>query len=47
LPGAFRKARALVTALDKREKFEPSNPQMAGGSEVLALLAHRKPVQPN
>jgi hypothetical protein len=43
LPGAFRKARALVTAREKREKFEPSKPQMAGGSEVLALLARRQP----
>jgi hypothetical protein len=43
LPSAFRKARALVTAREKREKFEPSNPQMAGGFEVLALLARRQP----
>jgi hypothetical protein len=41
LPAAFRAARALVTAREKREGFEPSNPQMAGGFEVLALLARR------
>jgi hypothetical protein len=39
LPAAFRTARALVTAREKREGFKPSNPQMAGGSEVLTLLA--------
>jgi hypothetical protein len=38
---AFRRARAVVTAREKREGYEPSNPQMAGGSEVLALLARR------
>jgi hypothetical protein len=27
-----------VTAREKREGFEPSNPQMAGGAEVLARL---------
>jgi hypothetical protein len=43
LPAAFKKARALVTAREKREGYEPSNPQMAGGSEVLALLARRQP----
>jgi hypothetical protein len=41
LVSAFRKARALVTAREKSEGYEPSNPQMAGGSEVLALLARR------
>jgi hypothetical protein len=30
-----------VTIREKRDGFEPSNPQMAGGSEVLALLARR------
>jgi hypothetical protein len=30
-----------VTAREKREGHEPSNPQMARGSEVLALLAPR------
>jgi hypothetical protein len=28
-------------AREKREGFEPSNPQMAGGSEVLSLLTRR------
>jgi hypothetical protein len=45
LQSAFRKARALVTAREKREGYEPSNPQIAGGSEVLALLARRPPVE--
>jgi hypothetical protein len=30
-----------VTAREQQEGFEPSNPEMAGGSEVKALLARR------
>jgi Peptidase C13 family len=41
LEAAFATARALVTAREQREGFTPSNPQIAGGSEVLALLATR------
>jgi hypothetical protein len=41
LRSAFSAARALVTAREKREGFGRSNPQIAGGSEVLALLARR------
>src|SRR3954471_14795921 len=39
---AFEEARRLVTARERREGFEPSNPQIAGGSELLALLARPK-----
>ena len=42
LEAAFDQARRLVTAREKREGFEPSNPQIAGGSELLALLARPK-----
>ncbi len=35
---AFEKARGLVTRREKREGFDPSNPQIAGGSEVLERL---------
>ena len=38
---AFETARRLVTAREQREGFEPSSPQMAGGSEVLARLNQR------
>jgi hypothetical protein len=38
---AFHKARALVTQREQREGFDPSNPQIAGGSEVLARLGAR------
>jgi hypothetical protein len=31
-----------VTAREQQEGFEPSNPQMAGGSEVEALLVVRE-----
>jgi hypothetical protein len=41
LESAFKKAQTLVTARERREGFEPSNPQIAGGDEVLALLARR------
>jgi hypothetical protein len=39
LGSGFDVARRLVTAREQREGFEPSNPQIAGGAEVLALLA--------
>jgi hypothetical protein len=38
LDRAFAKAREIVTAREKREGFDPSNPQIAGGAEVLARL---------
>nr|WP_255726324.1 C13 family peptidase [Microvirga sp. ACRRW] len=38
---AFQKARALVTQREEREGFDPSNPQIAGGSEVIARLGER------
>jgi hypothetical protein len=38
LDQAFARARQLVTEREKREGFDPSNPQIAGGSEVLARL---------
>ena len=38
LESAFEGARRLVTARERRDGFEPSRPQLAGGSEVLALL---------
>jgi hypothetical protein len=41
LGSGFDVARTLVIAREQREGFEPSNPQMAGGAEVLALLARR------
>jgi hypothetical protein len=41
LDAAFEVARRLVTAREQKEGFEPSNPQMAGGADVLALLARR------
>lgn len=39
---AFQKARALVTQREEREGFDPSNPQIAGGAEVLARLNGRE-----
>jgi hypothetical protein len=41
LDAAFEKARALVTAREKREGFDPSNPQIAGGARVLERLNAR------
>jgi hypothetical protein len=38
LDAAFETARALVTQREQREGYDPSNPQIAGGSEVLARL---------
>ena len=35
---AFAKAKDYVTAREKREGFDPSDPQIAGGAEVLARL---------
>jgi hypothetical protein len=39
LDAAFADAKRLVTERERREGFEPSDPQIAGGAEVLALLA--------
>jgi hypothetical protein len=39
LESAFEMARRLVTARERRDAFEPSRPQLAGGSEVLGLLS--------
>jgi Peptidase C13 family len=41
LDQAFGKARGLVTQRERREGFDPSNPQIAGGSQVLARLGAR------
>jgi hypothetical protein len=41
LDAAFATARASVTAREQREGFDPSNPQIAGGAEVLARLGSR------
>jgi Peptidase C13 family len=41
LKDAFLEARTLVRKRELREKFDPSNPQMAGGENVLPLLASR------
>jgi hypothetical protein len=41
LDRAFETARDLVTARERRERFDPSNPQIAGGAEVLAKLRPR------
>jgi len=38
---AFAVARELVTKRELRERFEPSNPQMAGGENVQRLLVAR------
>ncbi|HEX2134542.1 MAG TPA: C13 family peptidase [Microvirga sp.] len=43
LAAAFARARALVTAREQKEGFEPSNPQIAGGAEVLGRLGARRP----
>lgn len=39
---AFQKARALVAQREQREGFDSSNPQMAGGAEVLDRLSRRE-----
>jgi hypothetical protein len=41
LDEAFANARKLVTEREKREEFQPSNPQIAGGALVLEHLAKR------
>jgi len=41
LDRAFTTARELVTARERQERFDPSNPQIAGGEEVLAKLRTR------
>jgi hypothetical protein len=41
LKAAFEVARALVRKRELRERFEPSNPQMAGGENVRPLLVAR------
>jgi hypothetical protein len=41
LDEAFTKARAFVTQREKQERFEPSNPQIAGGALVLDHLSKR------
>ena len=38
LDAAFAEAKRLVTDRERREGFEPSKPQMTGGSLVLQLL---------
>jgi hypothetical protein len=38
LDAAFEKARDLVARREKREGFDPSNPQIAGGGQVLERL---------
>lgn len=42
LDAAFATARTLVTERERREGFAPSNPQIAGGAEVLARLGSRR-----
>ena len=41
LDRAFATARGLVAAREKQENYDPSNPQIAGGEEVLARLQRR------
>jgi hypothetical protein len=41
LDAAFAEAKRLVTEREQGEGFTPSNPQIAGGAEVLSLLARR------
>src|SRR5829696_379843 len=41
LEAAFSEARQIVTARELHEGFQPSNPQMAGGAEVLTFFPHR------
>jgi hypothetical protein len=41
LDRAFETARGLVTQRESREGFDPSNPQIAGGSQVLERLSAR------
>jgi hypothetical protein len=46
LDDAFCRARDIVTKRERKEGFKPSRPQMAGGSEVLALLSGPEPKGP-
>ena len=41
LKDAFLLARTLVSKREKREGFDPSHPQMAGGENVEPLLVAR------
>ena len=41
LDAAFETARRLVTQREQREGYDPSNPQIAGGSRVLERLSGR------
>jgi hypothetical protein len=41
LDRAFETARGLVTRRETREGFDPSNPQIAGGAQVLERLSAR------
>ncbi len=41
LPAAFARARVLDAERERREGFDPSEPQIAGGAEVLARLGDR------
>jgi hypothetical protein len=41
LDAAFARARDLVTRRERREGFDPSDPQIAGGANVLKALAGR------
>ncbi len=41
LKDAFLDARSLVRKRELREHFEPSDPLMAGGADVLPLLVAR------
>ena len=43
LDEAFCRARDIVTRRERNEGFQPSRPQIAGGSEVLPLLAGPRP----
>jgi hypothetical protein len=42
LKDAFLEARSLVRKRELRERFEPSNPLMAGGANVQSLLVARR-----
>jgi hypothetical protein len=44
---AFARAKTLVTARERREGFEPSDPQIAGGRAVLERLSRSAPRRPS
>ncbi|MBJ6124794.1 C13 family peptidase [Microvirga splendida] len=46
LDTAFETARGLVTRREKREGFDPSNPQLAGGAQVLEKLQQTCRISP-